>query len=320
MRSIRLHAELLAAMLIGAAMPWAANADAETKPRVVAANTILADMVAQVAGPAVQVHCLVPSGVDIHGFDPKPGDVAQLAECDLVVSNGAGFEPWLGKLIEAAGFSGPHLEASRGVPLLQRAEDDAASPGEHKHAHGRGASPGSATTVDPHAWQNPVNGIRYVLNIRDVLVQIVPDARTGIERRAQLYVSQLEVLHAWMHRIFATISPDDRVIVTSHDSFAYLAQVAGLEIIPVRGLDSRQEPDARRIATLVDELRTRNVRAIFVEAVSNPKMLQQLARDTGATIGGELFSDSLGPAGSGADSYLGMLRENALAVAGALER
>ena len=288
----------------------------QARPTIVAANTILADMVREVAGTTVNIHCLVPAGVDIHGFEPKPADVAHLSGCDLVVFNGAGFEPWLQKLLQASGYKGPRLEATRGVALLQRGA------GDHVRAQDRGigdADRAGETELDPHAWQSAANGIRYVLNIRDVLVQLVPDARTQIELRTQLYVAQLEALHSWMRRVLTVIPAGDRRIVTSHDSFAYLGQACGLEILPTRGLDSSQEPDARQVAALVDELREKKVRAIFVEAVSNPKMLEQLARDTGAAIGGELFSDSLGPRDTCADSYLGMLRENTLTIVDALK-
>jgi zinc/manganese transport system substrate-binding protein len=284
---------------------------ASDRPRIVTTNTILADIAAHVAGPSFDVHCLVPLGADLHGFEPRPADVARLTGAVLVVANGAGFEPWLDKMLASSGYRGARVAATTGVQLLHASGEPCAH--GHAHAHDHGHDP-----IDPHAWQDPINGIRYALNIRDALVPLAPERRAEIERRTQLYVSQLEMTHAWMRRIFAAIPAAQRRIVTSHDAFAYLARACDIEILPMRGLDSRQEPDARHVAELVEQLRAGKVRAIFVEAVSNPKMLEQLARDTGVALGGELFSDSLGPTGSGAETYLGLLRENALTIANAV--
>ncbi|WP_442890815.1 metal ABC transporter solute-binding protein, Zn/Mn family [Congregicoccus parvus] len=291
----------------------APSLQASSRPRIVTTNTILADIAAHVAGPSFEVHCLVPVGADLHGFEPRPADVARLTGAVLVVANGAGFEPWLEKMLASSGYDGARVTATTGVQLLHASGEPCAHGHTHEHSHGHGHDP-----IDPHAWQDPVNGIRYALNIRDALVPLAPERQAEIENRTRLYIAQLEMTHAWMRRIFAAIPEEQRRIVTSHDAFAYLGRACGLEILPMRGLDSRQEPDARHVADLVEQLRAGKVRAIFVEAVSNPKMLEQLARDTGVALGGELFSDSLGPAGSGADTYLGLLRENALAIATAV--
>jgi zinc/manganese transport system substrate-binding protein len=303
---------LLAVVLAVCATPVLA-----ARPLVVASNTILADMTARVAGDAAEIRCLVPQGVDLHGFEPRPSDVAALSRAALVVANGADFEPWLDKLVESSGYRGPVVHAASDCPLIERGADPGPEHGhghpidrEHEHDHGG--------VLDPHAWQDVTNGIRYVTAICDALVAVDPKGEAGYRERARAYTAELESLDRHIRELFAGIAPDDRSIVTSHDSLGYFGRAYGLRIVPLRGLDSRQEPDARAIAALVDELRAQKVRAIFVEAVSNPKMLQQLARDTGVSLGGELYTDSVGPAGSPAATYAGMMRENARRIAAAL--
>ncbi len=301
-------------ILVFALAPVLAGVPLAARPVVVTTNTILADITREVAGDGVEVRCLVAAGTDLHGFEPKAGDVAALATAGLVVVNGAGFEPWLPKLLAGAGFAGTVVEAVRDVPLLERGHDHGHEDHDH-HAHDHGGA-----SQDPHAWQDPANGVRYALNIRDALAALDPAGAERYQRRARLYVAQLEALDAWARRIFAALPRADRAIVTSHDALAYFGAAYELEILPVRGLDTRREPDARQIAALVDTLRAGRARALFVESVSNPQTLQRLARDSGVSLGGELHTDSLGAPGTAADSYLGLLRENTLAIAEALER
>jgi zinc/manganese transport system substrate-binding protein len=269
-------------------------------------------MAREIAGDAVEVQCLVPVGTDLHGFDPTPRDIAPLLVANLVVANGAGFEPWLDRFLAASGYTGPVVKATDGCALIT-ADDHVCTSAAHDHAgHNHGE-------IDPHAWQDPANAVRYVANIRDALCRADPAGAENYRRRARLYTAQIEALDAWARRLFGLVPAEHRVIVTSHDSLAYFGRAYGLEIVPLRGIDTRAEPDARQIAEAVDQLRSRRARAVFVEAVSNPRLLEQIARDASATLGGELFTDSLAAAGSPADSYLGMVRENTLRIVAAIE-
>jgi len=304
---------LLAGLLAAGASVRAAE---RARPVVLTTNTILADMTREIAGDAIEVQCLVPAGVDLHGFDPTPRDIAPLLEADLVVANGAGFEPWLDRFLAASGYAGPVAKASDGCDLIAGGHDEHHH--EHDDAHGHDHDHDHAE-VDPHAWQDPRNALRYVANIRDALVRIHPAGAEDIRRRARLYAAQIEVVDAWARRLFALLPAGQRVIVTSHDSLAYFGRTYGLEIVPLRGLDARAEPDAQQIAAIVDLLRTRRARALFAETVSNPRVLEQIARDAGVTLGGELHTDSLAAAGAPASTYLGMVRENTLRVLAALE-
>ncbi len=281
---------------------------------VIATNTIIADMTREIAGEAAKVRCLVAPGVDLHGFDPTPRDIAPLLQADLVVANGGGFEPWLARFLAASGYDGPVAETVQGCALIQHDDEhDHAAAGDHDgHDHGAGEA-------DPHAWHDPACGVRYVANIRDALARVDPARAELFRRRARLYAAQIETTGAWARRLFALVPPERKRIVTAHDSLAYFGRAFGLEILPLRGLDSRAEPDARQLAAIVDALRAARASALFAETVNDPRMLAQIARDTGAVFGGELLTDSLAPAGAPGSSYLGMLRENTLRVLAAIE-
>ena len=301
------------ALLVAVLAASAAHARADRpRPIVITTNTILADMTREISGDAAEVQCLVPTGVDLHGFDPTPADIAPLLEADLVVANGAGFEPWLERFLAASGYTGPVVKATDGSVFITSGADehDHAEHGHDHHDHGE---------QDPHAWQDPTQALRYVANIRDALSRAHPAGAENYRRRARLYAAQIETLDAWARRLFALVPAERRVIVTSHDSLAYFGRAYGLEIVPLRGLYARAEPDAKQLATTIDMLRSHRARALFVEAVSSPRMLEQIARDTGVTLGGELFTDSLGPAGSPAATYLGLVRENTLRILAAIE-
>lgn len=299
---------LLASLLASAGR---ADTTARARPIVIATNTILADMVREVAGEAVEVQCLVPAGADLHGFDPTPRDIAPLLEADLVVANGAGFEPWLARFLAASGYSGPVTQAAEGCALLHAGAD--------AHAHDDPHAHDDAEAVDPHAWHDPKNALRYVANIRDGLVRLHPAGAENYRRRARLYAAQVDAVDAWARRLFALVPAERRVIVTAHDSLAYFGHAYGIEIVPLRGLDARAEPDAKQMAATVELLRSRRARALFSESVSNPRLVAQLASDAGMTLGGELYTDSLAAAGPAADTYLGMVRENTLRILAALE-
>jgi len=280
----------------------AAESDAASDRIVaVATNTILADMTAEIAGDHVTVHCLIARGVELHGFEPLPADVTQLSGATLLIANGAGSEPWLERLVAASEFRGKLVRTTDACELDSRP-----------------TGAGGASIPDPHAWQDPSYGIRYVTAIRNALREADPKHADAYRERARLYIAQLDVLDAWIRRLLAPLPPEKRQFVTSHDSLAYFGRAYRLRIIPIKGLDIGHEPDAAHLARLVDELRGQALGAIFAESTGSQKLLEQLAQDTNSRLGGNLFTDSLGPLGSPAGSYLGMLRENALTLAEAL--
>lgn len=299
-------------LLIALALAFgAAERRAAAAAVVVTTNTILADMTREIAGDAADVRCLVPAGVDLHGFDPTPRDIAPLLEADLVVANGAGAEPWLERFLAASGYTGPTVQATDGCALLHaQAHEPGDDEAEH-HDH--------AGQADPHAWHDPACARRYVANIRDALCRALPAQAVDIRRRAQLYSAQIETLDLWARRLFARVPVARKRIVTPHDSLAYFGRAYGLEILSLRGLDSRAEADARQVAAIVDALKTTRATAVFTEIVIDPRAMEQIVRDTGARLGGTLLTDSLAPEGSAGSTYLGMLRENTLRILAAIE-
>ncbi|HLP10137.1 MAG TPA: zinc ABC transporter substrate-binding protein [Opitutaceae bacterium] len=325
-------------------------------PLVVTANTILDDLVRQVGGDQVRTHCLVQPGADPHAFEPRPSDVKQLVSADVLVVNGLGLEPAILKLAQNCGFRGEILVAATGLtPRVgsghhhhgKDAEDE-----DHEHSEIPSSSSASSLSIpspsstpstasgsstptppsaasenrksetensaDPHAWQNPLLVATYVANIRDALARAYPAAANRYAERTAAYVEQLTALDRWAREQIATIPPARRKLVTSHDSLGYFADAYGFETVPVAGISSSAEPEARAVAAIVDLIRREQVPAVFFELTTNPKLLRQIGADAGVRLAEPLFTDSLGTPDSGADTYLGLIRANVTRIVAAL--
>jgi zinc/manganese transport system substrate-binding protein len=285
---------------------------AAAKPLVVSSNTILADFVRVVGSDDVESACLLTRGGDPHTFEPKPSDMRTLGRADLLVANGLGFEPWLQKLAAPSGFHGTIVEASRGISPLRRNGDTAAK------SFGFGGDQHDEA-VDPHAWHDLRNARRYVENIRDALIRLVPAQADAFRTRAAAYLHKLDELQTYVVAQLAALPPDRRKLVTSHDALRYFGAAYGLTIVPVSGLQPDREPSAKQLAALVHFIRDQNVPAVFIEATSNPKLLNLIARDAGVTVVHELYTDSLGPVGSAGETFTGMIRANVDIIASSLK-
>lgn len=290
-------------------------------PAVVTANTILDDLVRAVGGDQVRTHCLVAPGADPHAFEPRPSDVKQLVGADLLVVNGLNLEPAVLKLAAGAGFRGTIVVATVGLTPRRGAghhhEGDADDDAHAGHDH-PAASASDGHDLDPHAWQNPLLVATYVSNIRDALARANPAAAELYRTRAADYVEQLAALDRWAREQIATLAPARRKLVTSHDSLGYFADAYGFETVPIAGLSTATEPDARTIAAIVDLIRHEQVPAVFFELTTNPKLIRQIGADAGVRLAEPLYTDSLGIAGSGADTYLGLIRTNVVRLVSAL--
>jgi zinc/manganese transport system substrate-binding protein len=247
-------------------------------PRVVASFSILGDLV-RLAGAEAQV--LAGAGMDVHEFEPTPAHARMLAGADVLVSNGLGLEPWLGRLAKAAGFKGRTIVASAGVRtrMLGRA-------------------------VDPHGWQDVSNAKLYVSNIREGL---------GVAGGAAL-----DALDRDIRAGLAAIPRAQRVVVTTHDAFGYFGAAYGVDFLAPLGLSTEEEPTPKALAALIGQIRARHVRALFFERLGNPALIQQIARETGVRIGGEVYSDTLSPPDGPASTYEAMMRHNLAAFVAAL--
>lgn len=308
------------------------QAQAPAEPiRVVATFSILADMVRQVGGDRVQLTTIVGPNGDAHAFEPTPRDTRALGKAQVLVRNGLGFEGWLPRLLEASGFHGRDIVASEGVrPRILSDEEQAAHPAEHAdhdhdhdHAHGD-AHPdheahAHAGNVDPHAWQDLANGTLYVRNIARGLAAIDPAHADEYRRRADAYIARLQAEDQdWRARL-AAIPPAQRVMMTTHDAFGYLGQAYGIRIISVLGLSSEAEPSAGALARIIDQIRDRGIRAMFLEKAVNPTLMRRITQETGARLGGTLYSDTLDASGTPAGTYLGMFQWNAQLILQAMK-
>ncbi len=267
------------------------SASAATKLPVVASFSILADMVRQIGGDSVAVTSLVPVDGDAHEYQPKPSDLRALKAAKLVVLNGLGLEGWIERLIQSSGYTGPVIVASAGVTARRL------------DAHG-------TAQTDPHAWQDLTNGAIYTRNIADGLIAADPADATMLRARADDYIGRIGQADAWTKAAIESIPAASRRILTSHDAFGYFGARYGVEFRGVQGIDTTAEPSAREIAALVRQIRADDIRAVFVENMTNPKLAQAVARETGAVVGPAVYSDALSPPGGPADTYLGMFRHN----------
>ena len=261
--------------------------------RVVSTTTVLADIVRQIGGGRVESLCLLKPGTDAHTYQPTPDDVKLIASAQVVVVNGLGFEGWIDQLIAAAGGQRPVVVAE---PRPADADGDAG----HQHTHG----------VDPHAWQDAKNGMLFTANIRAALAAADPAGAEDYAAWADAYTAQLRVVDAWIRKQISSLPAERRVLVTSHDALGYFGRAYGLELVPVEGVVTGQEPDPTRVVALIALLRQRQVKAVFIETVANPKVVERLGAEGGAHLGGSLFTDSLALPGRPAGTYIGMFLSN----------
>lgn len=295
------------ALWFGLALAAPRDALAEPAPlRAVATFSILGDLVRQVGGARVVVTTLVGPDADAHGYSPSPGDARSLAEADVVVVNGLGLEGWIDRLIRASGARAPVIVASEGVRTIA-SDRDPARPG-----------PGGAGHADPHAWQSVANVMTYVANIRDGLARADPEHAAAYAANAQRYRAELAALDADIRAAVAAIPPARRRVITTHDAFGYFADAYGLEFIAPQGVSAESEASPRDVARIIRQIRGDKVPAVFLETVSDPRLMQRIARESGARIGGQVYSDALSPPDGPAPSYVAMMRSNLRAFRAAL--
>lgn len=290
---------ILLALVIAAAC-GAEGSQAGDKPRVLATTTMIAEAARRVGGDCVEVRGLLPVGGDPHVYEPVPQDARAIAQSDLVLYNGFGLEAWLDRLVRNAGGERPIVVVAEGLtPIF----------GQYKG----GEDP------DPHLWGDARNFIRYVDNIQRALATVAPTCAEVLQNNANRYKAELQALDGWARERVGTIPPAQRQLVTSHDAFEYYARAYGLNVLgtPI-GVSTDEEASAQTVARLVDRVRQERVPALFIETTVNPRVIQRIAAETGARIGGSLYSDSLGEPGSGADTYVGMLVHNTRTIVNAL--
>ena len=290
-------------------LPFAAIA--QDKLPVVATFSIIGDKVAHVGGDRVALTTLVGPDGDAHVFAPTPADAQTLAAAKVVFVNGVAFEGWLDRLIEASEYKGAVVVTTTGITLLEMAAD------EHG-AEGEAVAEGQEGGRDPHAWQSLANARIYVANIEAGLTAADPDGAATYAANAAAYLAEIDAVEAEVIAAVEALPVERRAIVTSHDAFGYFGATYGLTLHAPEGPSTESEPSAADVATLITQMKAEGIPAVFMENISDTRLLDQITAETGAKIGGTLYSDALSPADGPAGTYLDMMRHNAATLSAAL--
>jgi zinc/manganese transport system substrate-binding protein len=287
----RRHVILIAALAVSIA---AGPAVAQDRIKVVASFSILGDLVKNVGGNRIEVASMVGPNGDAHVFSPTPADAKKLGAAKAVFVNGLGLEGWITRLVQASGSSAPMIVVSKGIKPRRMEEED--HPGR--------------TVTDPHAWQSIANAKVYVANIRDGLIKVDPAGTSEYEANAKSYLARLDALEREVRTAIDRIPSDRRKIITTHDAFGYFGAAYGMDFISPEGVSTESEPSAKDMAKIIIQIRKQHIPAVFMENITDPRLMQQVARETGAKIGGTLYSDALSEPKGPAGSYIEMMRNN----------
>jgi len=270
--------------------------------KVVASFSILGDFVKNVGGDRVDVASLVGPNGNAHVYAPSPADAKKVADARLVFVNGLGFEGWLDRLIKASATRATIVVATKGIKPRARG-------GDHDHDHGG---------ADPHAWQSVANAKIYVANIRDALIAADPAGKSVYQANAAVYLGKLDALEREVRDVIGKIASERRRVITSHNAFGYFEDAYGIAFIAPLGVSTEAEASARDVAALVRQIRRQRAAAIFLENVTDPRLIEQIARETGAKVGGTLYSDALTDDRGDAATYIDLIRHNLKQLAAAL--
>jgi zinc/manganese transport system substrate-binding protein len=268
------------------------RAEMQARLHAVATFSILGDLASNVGGEAMQLATLVGPNGDVHVYAPTPRDLKTVAAADIVCVNGLGLEGWLDRLIAASGSRAPVVVASRGV-----------TPRDNQATV-------RSLALDPHAWQSVANAKIYVANIRDGLIGAKPAEEKIYQANAAAYLGKLDMLDAEIKAAIERIPAARRKIITVHKAFGYFGDAYGIEFIAPEGLSTDAQPSARDVAQLIEQIRREKIPALFMENIADPRLIQRIAEETGARIGGMLYSDALSLPDGPAGTYIAMMRNN----------
>jgi zinc/manganese transport system substrate-binding protein len=278
-------------LLLAAGFP----ARAEDRVNVVASFSILGDFVQNVGGERVSVTTLVGPDGDVHVYTPAPADAKRIADAKLLVINGFGLEGWLPRLLQSAGARAPIVSATKGIAPLKLGSD-----------------------ADPHAWQSVANARLYVTNIRDALGAADPAGAALFAANAGRYLASLDALDREVREAIARIPESRRKVISTHDAFGYFAAAYGITFVAPLGVSTESEASARDIAGIITQIRHSGIPAVFLENISDPRLMRRISAETGARIGGTLYSDGLTGEKGDAPTYIDMVRHNIKALTSAL--
>ncbi|SRR5438445_4993054 len=269
----------------------------QNRLNVVASFSIPGDFVRNVGGDRVNVTTLVGPNADVHVYTPAPADAKTIADAKLVIVNGLGLEGWLPRLVQSASGKAAIIAASNGIAPLKLGTD-----------------------ADPHAWQSVSNAKIYVANIRDALAAADPADAAVFRANAERYLAELDALEAEVRTAVAKIPPERRKVISTHDAFGYFAEAYGIAFIAPLGVSTETEPSARDIAQIIDQIKKTKIPAVFLENMSDGRLIGRIAAETGAKVGGTLISDALTDEKGDSPTYIAMVRHNIRALTNALDR
>jgi zinc/manganese transport system substrate-binding protein len=296
---------LLAGCLAVAASAGPAAAQNAEKLKVVASFSVLGDMVRNVGGERIELVTLVGPNGDAHVYSPTPADGRRLTEAKIVFTNGLKFEGWIDRLVKSSGTRAEKIEAAKGVKPLKSNDEG------HGHDHGHGGS-------DPHAWQSIGNAKIYVANIRDALIAADEAGKAVYEANAASYLERLDEVEAEVKGLVARIPPERRRIITSHDAFRYFEEAYGIDFVSPQGVSTESEASAKDVARIIQQIKRETITAVFVENVSDARLMERIAKETGAKVGEKVYSDALSEPNGPAGTYIDMMRHNIRAFSAAL--
>jgi zinc/manganese transport system substrate-binding protein len=268
---------------------------AQEKIQIVASFSILGDFARNVGGDRIDVTTLVGANSDVHVYTPAPADAKKIADAKLVIINGLGLEGWLPRLVQSSGGRATIVTATNGIAPRKLGSD-----------------------ADPHAWQSVVNGKIYVANIRDALIAADQAAAPAYRSNADVYLAKLDALDREVREAVAQIPQARRKVISTHNAFGYFAAAYGIAFIAPQGVSTESEASAREIATIITQIRTGKIPAVFLENISDPRLMRRISAEIGARIGGTLYSDSLTDEKGDAPTYIDMVRHNIKALTSAL--
>lgn len=284
---------------------------AQDRIPVVASFSILGDFVAEVGGDRIALTTIVGPDGDGHTYQPTPADAKAVTEAKVVFVNGLEFEGWFPRLKESSGAAAPIVESAKGIEAIKM--DEAGHDHDHGHAHGHDHG-----EFDPHVWQSVGNAKVMVANIRDGLIAADPAGKATYEANAAAYLAELETLDAEIKATIAAIPQEKRKIITSHDAFGYFEVAYGIEFVAPQGVSTETEASARAVARIIRQIKREKIGAVFMENISDPRLIKRIADETGANLGGTLFSDALSGADGPAGTYIALMRHNIRALSAAL--
>lgn len=277
--------------------------------KVVASFSILGNLVQEVGGDRVQVSTLVGPGEDAHVWQAKPADLKKLSGAKLFFVNGLGFEGWLKRVVQAAAYKGQVVTVTKGLKPLEMEEAHDHHHGHEHHHHGK---------TDPHAWHDPRAVLLMVDQIAAALKAADPAGAADYSKNAAAFKARISQLDSQTAAAFAAIPAAKKKVVTSHDALGYLGARYHIQFLPLQGISTEAEPSAKEMVALIREIRKNNIKAVFAENISNPKLIDQIARETGAKVGPPIYSDALDKKAP-ANTWIGMFTHNTQAIWAALK-